>query len=387
MHAKGLPPQRVLRAGGTSASRARVARHRAGRGRAPRPDLAARDRGPGSCRTTAARRSSCGREAPDVYWGSYSFAGATLVRDPREGLWSAPVRVCFASEAQRLAPAHRRAASKRARSAGPWTASGAGSHAHGRRTNATAELSTSRRATTWDLHAWLRAGGWRPDARLIGKPHQRTRAGAPPEPRTRPAAIGSILTPRRPPGAKVSRGPCAAVRRASSRSTNTSTIVGPTARRNLRGSRDTAAVIERRAIRTIRRHRVERIRHRHDARVQRNRFAREVPAGSRRRPSARDARARSARPRGAKRIAEMIRRRCRDACAPGELVRRQRAVLCGARRRRSRSCRCREDAAVPRMPRLLGAASERQRHGAAVFRETPQMAVRGRRAPRPYARA
>lgn len=35
----------------------------------------------------------------DVYWGSYSFAGATLVRDPREGgLWSAPVRTRFASE-------------------------------------------------------------------------------------------------------------------------------------------------------------------------------------------------------------------------------------------------------------------------------------------------
>ena len=35
----------------------------------------------------------------DVYWGSYSFAGATLVRDPREGgLWSAPVRARFASE-------------------------------------------------------------------------------------------------------------------------------------------------------------------------------------------------------------------------------------------------------------------------------------------------
>lgn len=35
----------------------------------------------------------------DVYWGSYSFAGATLVRDPREGgLWSVPVRARFASE-------------------------------------------------------------------------------------------------------------------------------------------------------------------------------------------------------------------------------------------------------------------------------------------------
>ncbi len=35
----------------------------------------------------------------DVYWGSYSFAGATLVRDPREGgLWAAPVRARFASE-------------------------------------------------------------------------------------------------------------------------------------------------------------------------------------------------------------------------------------------------------------------------------------------------
>lgn len=35
----------------------------------------------------------------DVYWGSYSFAGATLVRDPREGgLWSVPLRSRFASE-------------------------------------------------------------------------------------------------------------------------------------------------------------------------------------------------------------------------------------------------------------------------------------------------
>ena len=35
----------------------------------------------------------------DVYWGSYSFAGATAVRDPREGgLWSWPLRARFASE-------------------------------------------------------------------------------------------------------------------------------------------------------------------------------------------------------------------------------------------------------------------------------------------------
>lgn len=35
----------------------------------------------------------------DVYWGSYSFAGATAVRDPRDGgLWSWPLRVRFATE-------------------------------------------------------------------------------------------------------------------------------------------------------------------------------------------------------------------------------------------------------------------------------------------------
>ncbi len=35
----------------------------------------------------------------DVYWGSYSFAGATLIRDPRGGdLWVVPVRARLASE-------------------------------------------------------------------------------------------------------------------------------------------------------------------------------------------------------------------------------------------------------------------------------------------------
>ncbi len=35
----------------------------------------------------------------DAYWGDYSFAGATAVRDPREGgLWSWPLRVRLANE-------------------------------------------------------------------------------------------------------------------------------------------------------------------------------------------------------------------------------------------------------------------------------------------------
>lgn len=35
----------------------------------------------------------------DVYFGSYGFAGATLIRDPREGgLWIVPMRARFASE-------------------------------------------------------------------------------------------------------------------------------------------------------------------------------------------------------------------------------------------------------------------------------------------------
>jgi hypothetical protein len=50
----------------------------------------------------------------DVYFGSYGFAGATLVRDPREGgLWVVPVRVRLASERNdwlqlTVAPASRR---------------------------------------------------------------------------------------------------------------------------------------------------------------------------------------------------------------------------------------------------------------------------------------
>ena len=35
----------------------------------------------------------------DVYWGSYSFGGATLLRDPRQGgLWVVPVRARLATE-------------------------------------------------------------------------------------------------------------------------------------------------------------------------------------------------------------------------------------------------------------------------------------------------
>lgn len=50
----------------------------------------------------------------DVYWHSYSFAGATVIRDPREdGLWVVPVRVRLANEANdwlqlTVAPASRR---------------------------------------------------------------------------------------------------------------------------------------------------------------------------------------------------------------------------------------------------------------------------------------
>lgn len=50
----------------------------------------------------------------DRYWGDYSFAGATLVHDPREGgLWVAPVRARFATERNdwlqlTVAPAARR---------------------------------------------------------------------------------------------------------------------------------------------------------------------------------------------------------------------------------------------------------------------------------------
>lgn len=50
----------------------------------------------------------------DVYWHSYSFAGATVIRDPREGgLWVFPLRVRVANESNdwfqaTLAPASRR---------------------------------------------------------------------------------------------------------------------------------------------------------------------------------------------------------------------------------------------------------------------------------------
>lgn len=50
----------------------------------------------------------------DVYWGSYSFAGFDVVRDPRaDGLWVVPVRVRLANEANdwvqaTVAPASRR---------------------------------------------------------------------------------------------------------------------------------------------------------------------------------------------------------------------------------------------------------------------------------------
>ena len=50
----------------------------------------------------------------DLYWGSYNFAGATVLRDPREGgLWVVPVRVRLANEANdwvqfTVAPASKR---------------------------------------------------------------------------------------------------------------------------------------------------------------------------------------------------------------------------------------------------------------------------------------
>jgi hypothetical protein len=50
----------------------------------------------------------------DYYWGSYHFAGATLIRDPREGgLWVLPVRIRLATEANdwlqlTVAPASKR---------------------------------------------------------------------------------------------------------------------------------------------------------------------------------------------------------------------------------------------------------------------------------------
>jgi hypothetical protein len=50
----------------------------------------------------------------DVYWGSYDFAGITVIRDPREdGLWVVPARLRLASERNdwvqlALAPASRR---------------------------------------------------------------------------------------------------------------------------------------------------------------------------------------------------------------------------------------------------------------------------------------
>lgn len=40
-----------------------------------------------------------GEAGADVYWHSYSFAGFTVIRDPREdGLWVVPVRARFANE-------------------------------------------------------------------------------------------------------------------------------------------------------------------------------------------------------------------------------------------------------------------------------------------------
>lgn len=50
----------------------------------------------------------------DAYWHSYSFAGVTVIRDPREdGLWVVPVRARFANESNdwlqlTVAPASRR---------------------------------------------------------------------------------------------------------------------------------------------------------------------------------------------------------------------------------------------------------------------------------------
>ena len=79
----------------------------------------------------------------DVYYGSYGFAGVTLLHDPREGgLWVVPVRARLATERNDWLQLSRRRAA--ARSAGRWTASGAGC-APG--SSATAG-STSRRWTT-----------------------------------------------------------------------------------------------------------------------------------------------------------------------------------------------------------------------------------------------
>lgn len=40
-----------------------------------------------------------GEAGADVYWHSYSFAGVTVIRDPREdGLWVVPLRARFANE-------------------------------------------------------------------------------------------------------------------------------------------------------------------------------------------------------------------------------------------------------------------------------------------------
>lgn len=55
-----------------------------------------------------------GELGADVYWHSYSFAGVTVIRDPREdGLWVVPLRARFANEANdwfqvTVAPASRR---------------------------------------------------------------------------------------------------------------------------------------------------------------------------------------------------------------------------------------------------------------------------------------
>ncbi len=55
-----------------------------------------------------------GEVGADVYWHSYSFAGLTVIRDPREeGLWVVPVRARFANEANdwfqlTVAPASRK---------------------------------------------------------------------------------------------------------------------------------------------------------------------------------------------------------------------------------------------------------------------------------------
>ena len=55
-----------------------------------------------------------GEVGADVYWHSYSFAGVTVIRDPREdGLWVVPMRARFANESNdwfqvTVAPASRR---------------------------------------------------------------------------------------------------------------------------------------------------------------------------------------------------------------------------------------------------------------------------------------